>query len=654
MKKNKDLKMKKLYLFFIFILLISLPAIIVVLSGCRNKNGEVIEDTLASISEEKEINEETSSEEVSEENTEPEIDEKELIDERFMDYVDSLEVNYVEFMELDYNEKEYLMGIAYRAVDDYFSGITEPDESLFLEKYDDINYKVFIGFRVKGSKKGSYSARKDNLARSIYVATQRTIEDARYDGSIIEENLKDLKIEILIFGNEKELDKNEYEKGIHGLRLEKDNKEATYYNTVAIEGNHGLNKLLGKLCKKAGLSEDCADDEEVSIYYFPTIHFSTTRFSDEITTFYRSNTVDFLPDLNLEKIKESLLLAEGWMLLNLDEEGNFNYGYNPARGEYSNSNNMIRQLMSSRWLAEAGTREEILLQMHMVNLDFVIRNWYGENGEFGYIYFDEKSKIGAIAMGLRVINFSPNFEEYKDIAEKLANTIQYLQNEDGSLRAWYIEPDYSYDEEKLLNYYSGETILSLVELYEKTNDEQYLNAAILSQDYYITEYVDNLEENYFPAYVPWHTISLYKLYRITGNERYIDAIFKLNDEIIKMQNQDGKPYIDYLGRFYDPEHLEYGVPFSGSTAVDVEGLVYAYEIAEQENDFERMYEYKKAIFLGAHNLMNLQFKESNMYYLSRPERAIGAIRYTVGDHRIRIDTTQHTIDAFTKILEIFQ
>ncbi|GAI33693.1 unnamed protein product, partial [marine sediment metagenome] len=218
----------------------------------------------------------------------------------------------------------------------------------------------------------------------------------------------------------------------------------------------------------------------------------------------------------------------------------------------------------------------------------------------------------------------------------------------------YIEPDYSYDEIKLLKFYSGEAILSLVEFYEKTGDEKYLNAAIVSQDYYINEYVTLMDENYYPAYVPWHTMSLYKLYIDTKSEKYKDAIFKLNDKVIEIQNQDGKPYIDYLGRFYDPDHPEYGPPNSGSTAPQVEGLTYAYEIAELENDYERMYEYKKSIFLGAHNLINLQFDGADMYYLSHPERVEGALRFRVDDNRIRIDTTQHTIDAFSKILDVFK
>ena len=580
------------------------------------------------------------------------IDQNKLIEDKFKEYVDSIEPQVDEFIDLSYEDKEYLIEVAYKAVDDYFSGSGESEESLFLEKYDDIDKKVFIGFRVNGLKKGSYSASKNNLAESVYVATLRTIEDQRFDGGITEDDLKDLKIEIIILGDEKELDEN-YEKGIHGLRIEKGDMGATYYSTVAIEGNYSLDELLPKLCSKAGLDENCYQDEAVSIYYFPTIHFATTGFSDEITTFYRCNVIDFKPEIDEEKVKKSLDLAEGWMLLNLDEDGNFNYEYNPSNGEYTSSNNEIRQLMSSRWLAERSQENEILIQMHKVNLDFVLRNWYKEEGDLGYIFFDDKSKIGAMGMALRLLTFSPYFEEYEDIAEKLANTIQYLQSEDGSLRAWYIEPDYSYDEDDLLTYYSGEAILGLVELYEKTGNEKYLNTAIKSQNYYVNKYVDLMDINYFPAYVPWHTMSLYKLYSVTESDKYKDAIFKLNDRLIQMQNQDGKPYIDYLGRFYDPNHPEYGVPFSGSTAVYVEGLTYAYELAELDEDYERMYEYKKSILLGVHNLINLQFDGEDMYYLSHQERVEGAIRYEVDDNRIRIDTTQHTIDAFARVLDVF-
>jgi hypothetical protein len=176
----------------------------------------------------------------------------------------------------------------------------------------------------------------------------------------------------------------------------------------------------------------------------------------------------------------------------------------------------------------------------------------------------------------------------------------------------------------------------------------------LSQDYYIEKYVDNIDENYSPALVPWQTMSLSKLYMITGDRKYIEPIFILNDSLISIQNQTGKPYPDFLGRFYDPEHPEYGPPNSGSTSPYVESLAYAYEIAKMEDDEVRMAVYKQAIILGIHSLMNCQFKGPDMYYLTNPERVEGALRYRMYDNRIRIDTTQHTIDALLKVVEVFE
>ncbi|GAI25297.1 unnamed protein product, partial [marine sediment metagenome] len=275
------------------------------------------------------------------------------------------------------------MEVAYQAIDDYFSGSGESDESLFLEKYNDINRKVFIGFRINGDKKGSAVAVENNLAKSVYKAALRALEDQRYKGSITENDLKDLKIEIKIFGDEKILDQY-YEKGIHGLRLEEEGSNGNYYTTVAIEKNNGIQTLLKRLCEAAGLDENCHQDENVNIYYFPIIHFATTIYSDEITTFYRCNVIDFKPNVNEKKIKESLNLAEGWMLLNLDEDGLFNYEYHPSSDEYIKKDNALRQLLSSRWLAEKSKENDVLKQMHKVNLDYILRNWYKEDGELGY------------------------------------------------------------------------------------------------------------------------------------------------------------------------------------------------------------------------------------------------------------------------------
>lgn len=555
-----------------------------------------------------------------------------------------------EVVNLSYEAKEHLISIAHKAVNDFFEKNDEPRE--WPEKFDGVNKKVFVGFRVDGKKKGSWSARKNNLAETVYVAALRTAQDRRYSGAIKKEDIPDLKIEIFVLGELMLLDDG-YEPGIHGIRIEKGNKAATFYNSVAIERNYKAKKLWQRLCKKAGLPKTAYDDPSVKRYYFNTVHFATTRFSDKVITFNRCNTAEFKPDINRNKILNSLTLAVEWLVNNVNDRGIFNYQYHPSNGKYSRKNNMIRQLMASRLLAELSRDNADLCALHRDNLEYILAHWYKEKGQYGYIYYNSKSKLGANAMALRTLAHSPFFDEYRDKAEKLAACIISMQNADGSLEAWFIRPDYKTDDHSLLYYYGGQAILSLVELYQRTGDRTCLEAAVKAEDYYLIEYVDKITQNYYPALVPWHTMALSKLYKTTKDKKYLNAIFVLNDKLIKMQNQNGKPFGDYLGRFYDPAHREYGIPFSASTAIYVEGLAYAYEMARLMSDVERQQKYKTAIVLGVHNLINLQFNGANMYYLQRPERVKGAIRYRVNDNRIRIDTTQHAIDAFCKILDVF-
>ena len=351
-----------------------------------------------------------------------------------------------------------------------------------------------------------------------------------------------------------------------------------------------------------------------------------------------------------EKINQSLKLSKNWLINNLNSEGYFNYIYDPIDDEYSSKNNMIRQLMASRVISELANENDSLKIINKKNLEYIFSNWYKEKDDLGYIYFDSKSKLGAIAMMLRTLVYSPYFENYSLQAQKLANTIIYLQNSDGSFEPWYIEPDYTYDKDYLLTFYSGEAILSLLDYYEKTEKNYILSSAIKSQDFYIKKYVENLTENYYPAYVPWHTQSLSKLYMITENKSYSNLIFILNDELLKLQDTKNN---NTLGRFYNKSTPEYGSPHSSSDAVYTEGLSYAYEIAEMLNDENHKEKYLKAIVIGSENLINLQYNKTNSKNFKDPEKIIGAIKINIDRSDIRVDTTQHTIDAFDKIIKVF-
>jgi len=57
--------------------------------------------------------------------------------------------------------------------------------------------------------------------------------------------------------------------------------------------------------------------------------------------------------------------------------------------------------------------------------------------------------------------------------------------------------------------------------------------------------------------------------------------------------------------------------------------------------------------LGALDTVTLQFREGNTYYLSHPERVLGAVRAGVVQNSIQVDSTQHNSDAFTRMVRVF-
>lgn len=349
----------------------------------------------------------------------------------------------------------------------------------------------------------------------------------------------------------------------------------------------------------------------------------------------------------LDVVRDTKSRAETWLFKSQAENGLFVYSFSPKNGEYSTQNNELRQLMGSRVVSEQSHNNPNALLLHEKNLAFMFKYWYKEDGNIAYIFYDEKSKLGANAMLLRTLVYSPKFEEYGKEAEKVARGILSLQNADGSFRPWLIEPDYEYDPAYLMTFYSGEAILALVEYGERSGKKEFTDAAKLASDFYLQKYVAELEENYYPAYVPWHTLAYSKLYKITGEQKYADAIFTLNDKLLELLDT-----ANHKGRFFNPLTPQYGTPHSASDGVYTEGLAYAYEVALLEDDTVRAKRYRDALDLAVRNLASLQYRAPLSGSPLQFEVYNGAIRTSTDSAWARIDNAQHSIDAFTKILEV--
>jgi len=366
------------------------------------------------------------------------------------------------------------------------------------------------------------------------------------------------------------------------------------------------------------------------------------RTHGEPKSFYGTDTNRFLSEIHRVRSEARTSLTS----LFDRETGFFIYEIRPD-GMILNTNNDIRQLLASRILAQDAVGDADILALHKGNLNAIMSQWYREEGGLGYVFVDEKSKLGANALLLRALVSSPLFSLYTEEASALVRGIASIQHLDGSFKAWFREPSYAYDEEYLLTFYSGEAILALLEYYEKTGNSEAYGMAVRAQDFYIGEYVTRMDENYYPAYVPWHTLSLSLLYSITEDKRYADALMMLTDKLLDIQDTE-----KFIGRFYNPVYPHYGSPHASSDAVYTEGLAEAYYVAQRSGDTVREELYKDALIRAFHNLEGLQFK-AQWYRIfddrETAERLTGGFITNACKKNVRIDSTAHAIDAFDRM-----
>lgn len=481
---------------------------------------------------------------------------------------------------------------------------------------------------------------------NISLARDNALQDAWVDISF----LPTIDSHLFVLGERHSMD-DRYIHGLHAVKISNGQKSSVLRPSYPIETNRTYKDMIDRMCDDLWYTNTCDKRDDIHVLYSPASHIVIHWTSHNATTYYRWKVLERYKELTSPYIEQILSWWYQWLWKNL--EGDFTYVYNPSSWRYSTNNNMIRQLMASRLLAEMAAENDQLLPLHKENLTYIFDHWYQQNGDAGYVYFGEKSKLWAIAMLVRVLVASPVRDMYNEQLEALTTTLLSLLHEDGSFSPWYIAPGYAYDTDYLLTFYSGEAILALVELYQTLWERDILEAVIRAQNFYLGKYVDEIDTWYYPAYVPWHTLSLYHLYHITGDERYATALFLLNDKLIdEMLHTDISGVQDIIGRFYNPVFSHYGTPHSASDGVYLEWIVYAYRLAHEVWDAFHEKKYRDALTVAVHNIAQLQYQTWDMYFLSHPERVEGAIRFRADDNRIRIDTTQHAMDGL-RVLKNF-
>ncbi|MEM9504599.1 MAG: hypothetical protein AAGA01_11655, partial [Cyanobacteria bacterium P01_E01_bin.43] len=440
-------------------------------------------------------------------------------------------------------------------------------------------------------------------------------------------------------------------RGIRGIELQYRDRIVRYAPTTLIARNLSFEKVLANFLQDLNLTESAFFKQGVVQAFEARQVLITLHPIVKAETLHRGSCLVPLVALSGDDLQQMTTPMGEWLLRQVQADGRLIYKYFPSRGTESDRNNLIRQFMATlamvRYTRQTGRPDQQVLATH--NLTYNLAQFYRTEGDLGFVAYNGKVKLGAISFAALAIlehadltAVSVHRSPFAAHFAGLCRTIEHLWQPDGSFRT-FLQPRDRNDNQ---NFYPGEALLFWAALYTRTPDPQLLERCRQSIAYYRTWH----QQHRNPSFVPWHTQAYAELYQATGDRDLLNLIFDMNDWLLAMQQWDSARYDDLRGRFYHPDHPEYGPPHASSTGVYLEGLVDAYQLAVQTDDRDRAQRYQQVIWRGLRSIRQLQFYEAaEMYYVSQRSPVYGAVRTTVYNNVIRVDNVQHCLMALLKL-----
>jgi len=514
---------------------------------------------------------------------------------------------------LNDQEKLNLLKIARKSLQNYYlkGEISSRDKKTTQHTIADNLVGVTLHFH-KNCQITKYS-HNSTLVAAVSNATKKLISEIHNNPLLKNYNSEEIKVEIDIFKNPVEvwyrrldnLDK-EIKLGVHGLILEYQGKSNIVKPNLAIIKNWDLEELLNYLCHdKIKLKTNIWRNYDIKLYKFESINFIENKVAGFIDLYQGKEYIDF-NKINHDIIRKALTHIGKWYIKNQNLDGTYPYTFYPGIYSYSGLDVAPMHATNSYVMALLGklTKNESFNLSNQNSIMYLLKkvNFLDANSGLPYISFEEINKLsigdlGTTGLTLLTIAELDQGNKFYSWADKLANSIIFMQNQDGSFNT-YFEPEYWKGAQ---NYYPFEAMLGLVKYYLIKKEPEYLKCLKAGFNYYSNYWQNNKNI----TSIPWQSSVFAELYRITLDDQYADFVFEMNDWFLNTKIQydtTNTPDISYIGGFQN-----FG-PVKVTTGGFLKGLIEAYDIAKRKQDKERMEHYGKATVGMTKFILNFYFR----------------------------------------------
>ncbi len=419
------------------------------------------------------------------------------------------------------------------------------------------------------------------------------------------------------------------------------------------------------------------DVEDCEFYKFQSRSFVT--FENYVIALYRGYPVK--RDYTNDDLEKTVLNGLDWLVKNQRETGRFIYFVDSITGETKDylykRTNLLEELGMERYyniLRHSGALLSLLRGYQMYKKEEYIDSFkkgldYLEktvkirktknNKEAAYVFFNKKAKLGG--SGLALVAFSryqkiTADDKYYFLAEKIARHILNEIKKDGEFNYYYIHPlqgekpqDYFFS-----FYYPGEALLGLGEFYKICKDEV-LKESIAKKSEKALDFLLFIRPKKYSEYYKslpsdsWLMSAILELTKIPqlNKDEYKQFVYSDALKMVKHQyNFEDALYTDYVGGFY----YSYGDHVYPDGARS-EGLFSACELAKREEKRELSDLFLKKLKLAALCQLHLVNTRESIYPSQNRKIAFGGIRFKLTRQWFRIDTIQHVVNFYMRLLK---
>lgn len=425
-------------------------------------------------------------------------------------------------------------------------------------------------------------------------------------------------------------------RGTFGLLYEANGKTYRVDPQMIVENNWNLKIANKEAASELGLDLTEWKEDKIKLSRFETYAFWIPRAdpSRGMRLIRGMIPVD-VADVTADSVRETGASAIRFLSNHVSPEGLLPSKIRPASGREAFSGD-LESILTSVWalcVHASETGEADAEKTALLAVNSVIKNYFREEGELGYLLDKGEANVRDAALFALALSSLPNRREVYPTEVKLGNFLNERLLDSGLMRTFRFAKIHDHQEE-----YTGLPLYYLARIASYHKDKT-LKARLAKATEY---YKDYYSRNPHPDFLPWHVKAAFSAWKLSERTEDRDYALFLADELAAFQQWEDVPYAESRGRFY-PQENNRRYPSALTTARNIYALEQALQVASLVGDTDRVHSLSRVILRGMRYLSQIQFKNSaETYYTQDPSKILGALRTTAYNSISSLDAAAMT------------